>query len=67
MTPQAPQAPPPGWYPYDRKGGMRYWDGAQWTVHFRTERPNAGIRAGVFLFTLAIVLIAFVVVLVQQT
>jgi hypothetical protein len=24
-------APPPGWYPEPAGGGMRWWDGVQWT------------------------------------
>ena len=36
---QARTAPPPapGWYPDPSAPGMRWWDGSQWTPHFR---PN---------------------------
>jgi hypothetical protein len=30
--------PPAGWYPDQHTGGLRWWDGNQWTAH--TERPH---------------------------
>jgi Protein of unknown function (DUF2510) len=30
--------PPPGWYPDQSTGGLRWWDGNQWTAH--TDRPQ---------------------------
>jgi hypothetical protein len=35
-----PEPVPPGWYPVD--GGLRWWDGSQWTEHAQPGAPDAG-------------------------
>ncbi|MGV9768473.1 DUF2510 domain-containing protein [Microbacterium sp. NPDC003461] len=30
---------PAGWYPSERTGQLRYWDGAQWTEHYQPAAP----------------------------
>lgn len=29
---------PAGWYPDERNGGVRYWDGQQWTEHHQPDQ-----------------------------
>ncbi|HEY3142860.1 MAG TPA: DUF2510 domain-containing protein [Acidimicrobiales bacterium] len=33
-------APPPGWYPDPSTGGLRWWDGTQWTAHHHNPPPT---------------------------
>lgn len=39
--PSAPPPPPPpaGWYPADRPGFERWWDGFRWSDHVRPSTP----------------------------
>ncbi|WP_261166933.1 DUF2510 domain-containing protein [Microbacterium sp. Marseille-Q6965] len=34
------QTPPPGWYPSERPGLSRYWDGVRWTEHYHPSGPR---------------------------
>lgn len=34
-----PVAPPPGWYP-DQAGGLRWWNGVEWTADYRPPMPS---------------------------
>lgn len=42
MTPQTPA----GWYPDSELGGLRYWDGLQWTEHRAPAAPAAPAGPG---------------------
>jgi uncharacterized Tic20 family protein len=35
----SPTGPPPGWYP-DGTGGLRWWDGSQWTANVVPSAPD---------------------------
>jgi hypothetical protein len=44
MSSTVPLGPAPGWYAQP-DGGERFWNGEQWTEHFRAAGPQAPITA----------------------
>ena len=42
----APPPPPAGWYPADRAGFERWWDGFRWTEHVRPVSPTQPAAPG---------------------